>query len=132
MNAETENGVTLVIRVIRSFPHRNIRNIVLKNVSLSLTTEELLHLTITNVASNTSLPPPFRKFGYDSMKIEHQAHGSKTSDPVINTEMDEKLFLVSGSTLDSQGVKNETEISLFKKSDYDEYRDGPEHGQTKW
>jgi len=66
------------------------------------------------------------------MKIEHQAHGSKTSDPVINTEMDEKLFLVSGSTLDSQGVKNETEISLFKKSDYDEYRDGPEHGQTKW
>ena len=53
-------GVTLVIRVIRSFPHRNIRNLVLKNVSLSLTTEELLDLTKTEVASSTSLPPPFR------------------------------------------------------------------------
>ena len=73
-----------------------------------------------------------RKFGYDSMKIEHQAHGSKTSDPVINTEMDEKLFLIPGNSLASQGVKNETEISLFKRSDYDEYKDGPEHGQTQW
>ena len=51
------------------------------------------------------------------MKIEHQAHGSKTSDPVINTEKDEQLFLVSGVTLEHQGVKNETEISLFKKAE---------------
>lgn len=66
------------------------------------------------------------------MKIEHQAHGSKTSDPVINTEEDEKLFLVSGLTLEQQGVKNETEISLFKKDDYYEYKQGPQHGQTQW
>ena len=60
LDLESEAGVTLVIRVIRSFPHRNIRNIVLKNVSLSHTTEELLNLTLSSVTSNTSLPPPFR------------------------------------------------------------------------
>jgi hypothetical protein len=58
--AQEDGGVTLVIRVIRSFPHRNIRNIVLKNVSLTLTTEELLEKTLAEVTSNTSLPPPFR------------------------------------------------------------------------
>jgi len=132
MSLESDAGVTLVIRVIRSFPHRNIRNIVIKNISLSLSTEELLDLTISNVATNTSLPPPFRRFVYDSMKIEHQAHGSKTSDPVINTEEDLKLFLLPGSSLAEQGVKNETEISLFKRADYEEYKHGPQHGQTQW
>lgn len=131
MALESDGAVTLVIRVIRSFPHRNIRNIVLKNVSLTMTTEQLLERILTEVGSSTSLPPPFRKFGYDSMKIEHQAHGSKTSDPVINTEKDEQLFLVSGVTLEHQGVKNETEISLFKKEDYVDYKQGPQHGQTQ-
>jgi hypothetical protein len=28
----------------------------------------------------------FRKYEYDSLKIEHHAHGAKTSDPVINKE----------------------------------------------
>ena len=73
-----------------------------------------------------------RKYTYDGLKIEHQAHGSKTSDPVINKEADEQLFLVPGSTLRAQGVKNETEISMFNKNDYFEYKTGPDHGQTKW
>jgi hypothetical protein len=44
----------------------------------------------TNLA--THLPPfgtltfLFRKYEYDSLKIEHHAHGAKTSDPVINKE----------------------------------------------
>jgi len=132
MTHEAENGVTLVIRVIRSFPHRNIRNLVLKNVHLNITTEQLLDLAKSSVSSSSSLPPPFRKFAYDCLKIEHQAHGSKTSDPVINTEDDEKLLLKPGITLDQQGVKEETEISLFKKEDYYEYKAGPQHGQTQW
>ena len=43
--------------------------------------------------ASKSLPPPFRKFCYDTLKIEHQAHGAKTSDPVINTERDGELIL---------------------------------------
>ena len=51
---------TIPVRVIRSFPHRNIRNIVLKEVSLSITTEEMIERILTEVKTSTALPPPFR------------------------------------------------------------------------
>ena len=73
-----------------------------------------------------------RKFGYDSLKIEHQAHGAKTSDPVINTEEDERLMLRPGLSLAEQGVRHETEVSLFRLEDYLEYKKLPVHGQTQW
>ena len=56
----TEENITIPIRVIRSFPHRNIRNIVLKDVSTTLTTESLLDKLLAEVSSSSSLPPPFR------------------------------------------------------------------------
>ena len=141
--------LTIPIRVIRSFPHRNIRNIVLKEVSSSTTTEKLIETTLANVSTNSSLPPPFRykhcgylyfttsiaefrKYSYDTLKIEHHAHGAKTSDPVINTENDQMLILQPGLSLEEQGVKNETELSLFKLEDYQEYKKLPVHGQTQW
>ena len=74
----------------------------------------------------------YRKFSYDTLKIEHHAHGAKTSDPVINTEHDEELILKPGQTLQQQAVKNETELSLFKLEDYMEYKKLPVHGQTQW
>jgi len=129
----TEEGeITIPIRVIRSFPHRNIRNLVLKNISTSETTESFLEFILKEVSKSSSLPPPFRKYSYDTLKIEHHAHGAKTSDPVINTENDEKLILKPGTTLENQGIKHETELSLFKLSDYLEYKDMPVHGQTQW
>jgi hypothetical protein len=36
--------------------------------------------------SHRNLAYLFRKYEYDSLKIEHHAHGAKTSDPVINKE----------------------------------------------
>jgi len=123
-------GVTLVVRVIRSFPHRNIRNIVLRDVSLEITTDKLLQLAKETVSTSTSLPPPFRRYDYDCMKVEHQAHGSKTSDPVINTEGE--VLELGDVALTSVGIKNETEISLFRRSDYDDYKLGPNKGQTQW
>ena len=30
---------------------------------------------------------------YDTLKIEHHAHGAKSSDPVINKQDDDKLIL---------------------------------------
>jgi len=129
---QDQDMITLPVRVIRSFPHRNIRNLVLKNISTSITTETLLETLLAEVTSNSSLPPPFRKFGYDSLKIEHQAHGAKTSDPVINTEEDERLMLRPGLSLAEQGVRHETEVSLFRLEDYLEYKKLPVHGQTQW
>ena len=64
-------------------------------------------------------------FFLNLFKIEHQAHGGKTSDPVINTTGDEDLILRPGISLAKAGVKNETEISFFKKEDYLEYQKNP-------
>ena len=52
--------MTIPVRVIRSFPHRNIRNLVLKDVDISITTEALIERTLAEVKASTSLPPPFR------------------------------------------------------------------------
>jgi len=92
----------------------------------------LIETTLANVSTNSNLPPPFRKYSYDTLKIEHHAHGAKTSDPVINTENDQMLILKPGLSLHDQGVKNETELSLFKLEDYQEYKNLPVHGQTQW
>jgi hypothetical protein len=60
---------TIIIRVIRSFEYRNIRNVVLKNVPLSLTTEELKTRIIQELGVAPGLPPPFRKYEYDTLKV---------------------------------------------------------------
>ena len=52
--------MTIPVRVIRSFPHRDIRNLVLKDVDISITTDALIERTLTEVNTSTSLPPPFR------------------------------------------------------------------------
>ena len=102
--------------------------------------------------SRSATPLPYstlhtRKYSYDTLKVEHHAHGAKTSDPVINTEKDEQLILRYGQSscaprlldysrpgcsLRSQGLLHETELSLFLLSDYLSYKDSPDHGQTSW
>ena len=39
---KNSSGVTIVVRLIRSFEHRTIKPLVLKNISLQLSTEELM------------------------------------------------------------------------------------------
>ena len=73
-----------------------------------------------------SVPPPFRKVAYDTLKVEHQAHGAKTNDPLINKDADESLILGDDTaTLSQAGVKNETTITFFKYDDYLEYKNNP-------
>jgi len=123
-------GVTLTARLIRSFAHRNLRHLVLRGINLDLSGDEFLRLCREEASRPQSgLPPPFRTFGYDCCKIEHQAHGSKTSDPCINREEDDRLILKNDVTLREAGVKNETEISVFCRADYEDYKNDP---ALKW
>ena len=63
--------VTLNIRVIRSFEYRNIRIIILKNVSLTSTGAELRQLIDSQITSYPGLPPPVRKYDYDTLKVSY-------------------------------------------------------------
>ena len=69
--------VRIVIRLVRSFAHKNIRNLVLRGdadkFSLTNTTvKELMILIRKKLCSdeiNPSLPPPFKTFDFNCMKV---------------------------------------------------------------
>ena len=119
------NKLTLTIRLIRSFEHRNVKHIVLPEVDPSQKVEDFMVYVKDHISCNSNIPPPIRKFAFDTMKIQHIPFKSKTNDPVINTGDDEKLMLLSGNTLSASGVVNETEISFFKMEDYQKYQANP-------
>ncbi|KAH0621337.1 hypothetical protein JD844_022497 [Phrynosoma platyrhinos] len=57
--------VTLTVRLVRSFEHRNFRPIVYHGISLDQTVKELIQFVKNDVALRTGLPPPFKKYKYD-------------------------------------------------------------------
>ena len=69
--------VRIVIRLIRSLVHKNIRNIVLRDdvdiFDLKTTTvKDFIVLIRNKLASNKihpPLPPPFKSFNFDCMKV---------------------------------------------------------------
>ncbi|XP_047628070.1 UPF0538 protein C2orf76 homolog isoform X3 [Phacochoerus africanus] len=78
-----------------------------------------------DIPLKTSLPPPFRNYEYDKLKIVHQAHKSKTNELVLSLEDDDKLLLKEDSTLKAAGIANETEIAFFCEEDYKNYKANP-------
>ncbi|XP_066431353.1 UPF0538 protein C2orf76 homolog [Eleutherodactylus coqui] len=118
-------GATVTVRLVRSFEHRNFRPVVYRGVSLHQTAQEFLEFVKKDVALRNDLPPPFRRHAYDTMKIIHHPHGSKTNDLVISLEDDEKLILRPERTLREAGVAHETELALFYDADYRRYKENP-------
>jgi hypothetical protein len=53
----------LTIRFIRSFHHRNLKNMVIKNVDKNLLVKEFKEL-VKQEAKKSSLPPPFKTYNY--------------------------------------------------------------------
>ncbi|XP_033097893.1 UPF0538 protein C2orf76-like [Anneissia japonica] len=118
-------SVIITVRLIRSFEHRNIKPVIFKDVDLNISVKEFIDFVKVEIKTRPGLLPPFRNYGYDAMKIQHMAHGSKTSDPTINTEDDDKLMMKDDNTLQECGIEHETEISFFKLEDYRKYQSNP-------
>uniref|UniRef100_A0A2R5LFR6 Uncharacterized protein n=1 Tax=Ornithodoros turicata TaxID=34597 RepID=A0A2R5LFR6_9ACAR len=121
MSGDLKELWTIPVRVIRSFEHRNIRYLVIKDVSPQYLVKELKAIIMTKLKESPSFPPPVRNYAYDTIKIEHFPHKSKTTDPVINTE-DDTLILPDEKTLLESHMINETELSFFKLEDYIRYK----------
>lgn len=120
-----DDVVILTVRIVRSFEHRNIKHMVLKGIDISKPVTEFLLELLQELKTRPGIPPPFKNFQYDTLKIQHQPHGFKTNDPVINKDNDDELILKLDKSLKECGVVNETEISLFKMSDYLQYKKNP-------
>uniref|UniRef100_A0A8C9U2A7 Chromosome 2 open reading frame 76 n=1 Tax=Scleropages formosus TaxID=113540 RepID=A0A8C9U2A7_SCLFO len=101
-------GAVLTVRLVRSFEHRNFRPLVFRGVDLNQTAEQFA----------AHLPPPFRSFAYDTMKIIHQAHGAKTNELVMSLEDDDRLILKEGVSLKAAGVGGFHTHCSFVKWDY--------------
>ncbi|XP_076602347.1 UPF0538 protein C2orf76 homolog [Chaetodon auriga] len=117
------------VRLVRSFEHRNFKPVVFRGVNLDQTVLDFMQFVRDDIATRPGLPPPFRKYSYDTMKITHQAHGAKTNELVMSLEDDEKLILQNDQSLRAAGVVNETEVAFFRKEDYELYKANP---KTSW
>uniref|UniRef100_A0A8P0SAG5 Chromosome 19 C2orf76 homolog n=2 Tax=Canis lupus familiaris TaxID=9615 RepID=A0A8P0SAG5_CANLF len=117
--------VTITVRLIRSFEHRNFKPIVYHGVNLDQTTKEFIVFLKQDIPLRTSLPPPFRNYKYDKLKIVHQAHKAKTNELVLSLEDDDTLMLKEDSTLQAAGIAHETEIAFFREEDYKNYKANP-------
>ncbi|XP_022304395.1 UPF0538 protein C2orf76 homolog isoform X1 [Crassostrea virginica] len=116
---------TVTVRLIRSFEHRNLKHVVYHDVDLSQNTKVFKDFVRNDILTRPGLPPPFKKYSYDTLKISHKAYGTKSNDPVINLEDDENLILKDEHTLKENGIENETELSFFRLEDYLVYKENP-------
>ncbi|XP_070625018.1 UPF0538 protein C2orf76 homolog isoform X6 [Bos indicus] len=117
--------VTITVRLIRSFEHRNFRPVVYHGVHLDQTVKDFIVFLKQDIPLRASLPPPFRNYKYDKLKIVHQAHKSKTNELVLSLEDDDRLLLKEDSTLKAAGIASETEIAFFCEEDYKNYKANP-------
>ncbi|KAA3675133.1 uncharacterized protein DEA37_0000142 [Paragonimus westermani] len=133
-----KNSANIPVILIRSFKYRTTHYFVLHNISLTSTVAQLfdaidqsksVHLEPTSlpllvIHRSATIPPPFRSYKFDALKLRHQAHGSKSGDLLI--EMSSKPIQPSEKTLASIGIQNESEIAVFSLSDYQAQCDNPE------
>ncbi|CAF1145634.1 unnamed protein product [Rotaria sordida] len=122
-----ENSMILSIRLIRSFEHRNIRHITLRSIDSSgqMAGKELKQQILT-MLPNEKLPPPFKTFAFDTLKIEHYPHQAKSNDVVIRRDSDEQLIIEDAKRLCDYNIIDGTEIAFFKRSDYELYKQNPD------
>ncbi|RPA87472.1 hypothetical protein BJ508DRAFT_410239 [Ascobolus immersus RN42] len=123
-----DTAATLTIRVIKSFPYRTSKNVILHNLDLTtLTIGELKE----KVRNEVNTKPGWKAYkacigGLDTLKLYTKAHGTKTNNLIVNLETgDSDIWDDESKTLAEYGAKHEWEISFFKRSDYDEYVKNP-------
>ncbi|KAF8419333.1 hypothetical protein EV426DRAFT_292164 [Tirmania nivea] len=127
------SDATLTIRVIKSFPYRASKNLVLHNLDLTtLTVGELMERVKHEIVDKPGWKP-YKAFALelDAMKLYTKAHGTKTTNLIINMEDKDERFMFTdeGKTLSDYGCEHETEVSIFKLADYEAFKANPEE---KW
>lgn len=137
-NVRPATDALITIRIIKSFPYRNVKNHIVHSIDLKSTTPAALLEQIKTTINTTGTYRPYRNVSYDCLKVYTHAHGSKSMNLVINFDNDEQDIIFCedednvvnpDKTLWDLGIENETEISIFKYLDYISYKNNPEE---KW
>ncbi|KAI8610409.1 hypothetical protein BC830DRAFT_1069867 [Chytriomyces sp. MP71] len=133
-SVSTPEGITLTIRLIKSFEFRNFKNLVLHNVDPATTTPADLAAVVKQRVASEAAFKPYRNVEFDTFKLYMVAHGAKTQNLIINLNHDEDWIMDSSLPLAKQdprmgAFEHECEISYFNKASYEAYK---EHPENKW
>ncbi|GAM22844.1 hypothetical protein SAMD00019534_060190, partial [Acytostelium subglobosum LB1] len=122
---EQQQQRILTLRVIKSFEYRTIKNILLRDVPLSMTVSDFKQHVRDKIKTTAGFVP-FRNVELDTMKIYFIPHvQQKPNNLTINLDNDDNYILKDDLTLEQQGVVNETELSFFKLADYESFKKNP-------
>lgn len=137
-NVRPATDALITIRIIKSFPYRNVKNHILSGINLKDTTPSQLLEQVNKIIASTGSLRPYRNVNYNTLKVYTHAHGTKSMNLVVNFGEEERDVLFC-SDADNQvdkkqslwnlGVENETELSVFNFQAYSEFQANPEE---KW
>lgn len=137
-NVRPATDALITIRIIKSFPYRNVKNYILSGINLKETTPSQLLEQINKIIATTGSLRPYRNVNYDTLKVYTHAHGTKSMNLVVNFGNEERDVLFCSDAdnkadknqpLWDLGVENETELSIFNYQAYLEFQANPEE---KW
>lgn len=137
-NVRPATDALITVRIIKSFPYRNVKNHIIPSINLKETTPSQLLQNVRDIINTTGGLRPYRNVVYDTVKVYTHAHGTKSMNLVINFDNDEEDILVcedeehkvsKEKSLWDLGVENETEVSVFNYNAYTEFKANPEE---KW
>ncbi|SCV71930.1 BQ2448_4624 [Microbotryum intermedium] len=120
------SDIFLTIRIIKSFTYRTTKNLLLPHIdATTMTVGGLKDLCRQQVLVAPGFKP-FRTTVLDTLKLYTVAHGSKTTNLIINFDNDDDWILNDDSvTLASIGIENEAEISFFNRDLYEAFKKDP-------
>ena len=122
----SDEKMTLTIRLIRSFVFRNIKHMILHDISPQMTFAQLKQM-ISDTIQKDPKYLPFRKHFFDTIQLYYRPHEFKPNFLVIDSSLKD---LTSGifednQTLHEQQICNETEFSFFNLVEYLEFMKSP-------
>ncbi|BEI82579.1 hypothetical protein CcaverHIS002_0304470 [Cutaneotrichosporon cavernicola] len=122
-------SAVLTVRIIKNFPFRTAKNLVLRDVDLTTTTVGQLMDRCRDAIKSQVGFKHYRTVALDTIKKYTVAHGHKSQNLIINLDNDEWILSDLDQTLADAGCENETELSFFNRQAYDEFKAHPE---TRW
>lgn len=137
-NVRPATDALITVRIIKSFPYRNVKNHIISSINLKECTPSQLLDLVHKIINTTGALRPYRNVNYDTVKVYTHAHGTKSMNLVINFDHDERDILYCENKdhpvsqekpLWDLGVENETELSVFNYEDYVTFTTNPEE---KW
>jgi len=116
--------ISLVVRCIRNFEYRTVKNLVLHDIDTSCTVRELKQICLERIQTDETFAR-FRTVSFDTVKKYTTFQGYKPNNLIINIDNDDEWILKDDTTLADARLESEGEVSFFNRTDYLKYKENP-------